>query len=227
MNQTKIWSYFQNERTDVFSDATPRLRFLAAEARKWATSQPCLVLNIGVGSGFLEEVLLREGWSVRSVDPDEEVINKLQKKGREGDVGTIEALPYEASTFDVVFCSEVLEHLSAEETDAGLREICRVLKAGGLLLGTVPDRENLNDNIVVCPDCGQVFHRWGHQQHFDRRRLANLFSEVLTAVLVKPKLFIRWDGLTLKRRIAAVIKLVLFSLGSHGSNETLYFIARK
>jgi SAM-dependent methyltransferase len=45
-------------------------------------------------------------------------------------------LPFEDSSFDAVICNQVLEHVF--EPDAFLREIARVLKAGGRLLLTVP-----------------------------------------------------------------------------------------
>lgn len=227
MDQSRIWSYFQDERIDVFSHANPRLRYLAGQAKKLVQSPSPLALNIGVGNGFLEDYVMEEGWRIRSLDPCEAPIKRLREKGLEAEVGCIEALPYEDSTFDVVFCSEILEHLSSEQLGAGLKEVSRVLKSGGYLLGTVPYQENLNDNIVVCPGCGQIFHRWGHQQQFDQERLSSLFPEGLKVLVVRAKLFIRWDRLNLKRRVAAFIKLLLFYLGSHGSNETLYFLLRK
>jgi ubiquinone/menaquinone biosynthesis C-methylase UbiE len=154
-------------------------------------------------------------------------MKRLRKKGLEADVGCIEALPYKDKTFDVVFCSEVLEHLSSEQLEIGLKEVCRVLKPEGYFIGTVPDQENLNDNIVICPGCGHIFHRWGHQQWFDQKGLYELFPKCWEILVVKTKLFINWKGLNLKRRVAAFIKLLLFYLGSHGSNETLYFLVKK
>jgi ubiquinone/menaquinone biosynthesis C-methylase UbiE len=185
-----------------------------------------MVLNIGVGSGFLEQHLVSKGWRVRSLDPTESAIQKLRQMGIEADMGFIEALPYEDDTFDVVFCSEILEHLSAGQIKTGLKESFRVLKPGGYLIGTVPFQENLQDNEVVCPNCGKIFHRWGHQQNFDETKLAAWFQHG-TTLLLKRRLFISWRGLNLKRRVAAFIKLLLLYLGSHGSNETLYFQVRK
>jgi len=111
--------------------------------------------------------------------------------------------------------------------EVGLKEILRVLKPGGYLLGTVPSQEDLSDNEVICPNCGQIFHRWGHQQNFDQTSLDNIFPNGLKVMVIKPKLFISWRGLNLKRRVATFIKLLLFYLDSHGSNETLYFQLRK
>jgi SAM-dependent methyltransferase len=226
MDQNKIWSYFQSEGVDVFSDSLPRLRYLAHQAKTLVKCSGPITLNIGVGNGWLEDQLIHEGWRIRSLDPNRSSLKRLKTKSVIANVGLIEALPYKSGIFDVVFCSEVLEHLSERQLDEGVKEVFRVLKPGGYFLGTVPHKENLEDNKVVCPDCGKIFHRWGHQQNFDETKLAALFQQGMT-LLLKRRLFVSWRGLNLKRRVAAFIKLWLFYLGSHGSNEALYFQVRK
>jgi len=47
-------------------------------------------------------------------------------------------LPFAAATFDKIVLSEVLEHVDGDE--AGLREVARVLKPGGVVAITVPSR---------------------------------------------------------------------------------------
>ena len=227
MNQNKIWSYFQQEGVDTFSGSITRLKYLAQQAQKLVISPTLMALNIGIGNGWLEEYLIQKGWKIRSLDPIEGAVKMLRKGGIEADVANIEALPYRDGIFDVIFCSEVLEHLSNQQMEIGIKEVFRVLKIGGYFLGTVPYKENLHDNKVICPDCGKIFHRWGHQQDFDEIKLKKIFPDGLAMVLVKPKLFITWQGLNIKRKVAAFIKLILFYLGSHGSNETLYFQIKK
>lgn len=52
--------------------------------------------------------------------------------------GDIENMPFAASTFSTVVCTEVLEHVPYPER--ALAEIHRVLRPGGLLIGSVPAR---------------------------------------------------------------------------------------
>jgi SAM-dependent methyltransferase len=54
-------------------------------------------------------------------------------------------LPYEDECFDLVTCSEVLEHV--ENYRAVLREIKRVLKPGGLMVVTTPNVLNMKSRI--------------------------------------------------------------------------------
>jgi ubiquinone/menaquinone biosynthesis C-methylase UbiE len=177
MGQDKIWEYFQNERIDVFSGSIPRLKYLATRADKLLGSAKRMALNIGVGNGWLEEYLTREGWKVQSLDPNQTAMARLREKEVIGNVGNVQALPYRDSVFDVVFCSEVLEHLTNNQLERGLKEIFRVLMPGGYLLGTVPSQEKLGDNEVVCPNCGQIFHRWGHLRSLIKQSFQTFFQE--------------------------------------------------
>jgi SAM-dependent methyltransferase len=51
-------------------------------------------------------------------------------------LGTVESLPVDNSSADVALCNQVLEHV--RDPRAVLAELCRVLRPGGLLLGSVP-----------------------------------------------------------------------------------------
>lgn len=48
----------------------------------------------------------------------------------------IHDIPFEENTFDVVFCNHVLEHV--DDDQQCMRELCRVLKPGGLAIMQVP-----------------------------------------------------------------------------------------
>lgn len=165
-SQDKIWSHFQNADPESFAAARPRLEYLVGViARRVKSSRP-RVLNIGVGSGHFEQTALARGFEVHSLDPDAVAIERLSQSGVTGHVGYIEQMSLETQQFDAVVASEVLEHLHDEQRAAGLQEIARVLKPGGWFLGTVPYKENLKAGDVVCPCCGALFHRWGHQRSF-------------------------------------------------------------
>jgi ubiquinone/menaquinone biosynthesis C-methylase UbiE len=53
-------------------------------------------------------------------------------------LGDVEAMPFEDASFGTVVCTEVLEHVP--HPDQALREIRRVLRPGGALIGSVPAR---------------------------------------------------------------------------------------
>ena len=46
--------------------------------------------------------------------------------------GNLEAAPYKNETFDIILCTQVIEHLLDDKK--GLAELCRMLKPGGYLV---------------------------------------------------------------------------------------------
>ncbi len=224
-NQENLWDYYQNETPDYFTGALPRYKFLLKAIPAGAAA-----LNIGVGSGRFEDLAQEKGVDIYALDPVPKSIETLQSRlglGEKARSGYSQDIPFPDSTFDFVVASEVLEHLSPEITAATLKEIRRVLKPGGAFIGTVPARENLQEQIVVCPGCSLRFHRWGHQQSFSIESMRHLLSKELKPVQVEEKLFIAYSLLNFKGRIVGAVKYLLFKLGVMGSNQNVYFRAVK
>lgn len=227
MDQEKIWDYFQNERPDTFAGSVVRLQFLFQKAWQLSHGRPLKVLNIGVGSGWLETRCAGVGWETFSLDPNEKAISRLAERNIVGKVGFIEQIPFESGSFDVVFCSEVLEHLTKDQLTSGLREAARVLMPGGHLIGSVPYNENIEENVAVCPDCGKVFHRWGHVRSFDRPGLQRLLeSSGFRLVEAGTRAFIGFSDGTMKNRIGRLLHLFLGRVGSPLGIPSLYFVAK-
>jgi ubiquinone/menaquinone biosynthesis C-methylase UbiE len=128
------------------------------------------VLDIGAGTGALIQELQNNGYqNIKGIDlyPKEDFINK----------GVITDLQFEDSSFKTVFCTEVIEHLTEEQIDMGLREVYRVLADNGFFVLSVPFNEVLEKNIYTCPHCGGQFHKVGHLQSFSKERLISLLKK--------------------------------------------------
>ncbi len=227
MDQTEIWRYFQNDAEigNTAFNARPRYEFIA---RRIAPGLH--VLNIGVGRGGLEAILAKKGVVVNALDPDAQAINRIAQEYGLKDrakVGFSQAIPFADGQFDVVTMLEVLEHLTDEVLNATLGEVKRVLKAGGCFIGTTPADENLMANRVVCPHCGQLFHRWGHLQSFSDERLGTLLSEHFELGEVSRHFFAEVRTLNWKGRVSWGIKKTLVGLGVKGDGESFFFLARK
>ncbi len=99
------------------------------------------VLDIGCGVGtYAYELAQRFGCHVVGIDP---VINNLEQarsrlaKGEVGELitlqqGTIEAIPCEDLTFDLIWCSDMLTHVY--DLRQGIQECVRVLKYSGNMI---------------------------------------------------------------------------------------------
>ena len=228
MDQTKIWDFFQNneEADDVFAGARPRYGFLAKQVVPGAH-----ILNIGVGRGGLESILLKGGAVVSCLDPSETAIDGIRKQyelGERAQVGFSQAIPFADSQFDFVVMSEVLEHLSDDVLNLTLVEVRRVLKPGGHFIGTVPANEILSDNRTVCPHCGEDFHRWGHVQSFSLARLREvLLANNFAVIRNETRAFPDWRSRGLQNIILNLMRYVMGRVGSNLVSHNIYFDSRK
>lgn len=227
MDQEKIWDYYQNN-DDIGNfafNADTRYRFIAdrVSAEKKA-------LNIGVGRGGLEALLLEKGVDVYCLDPSSDSINAIRKRfgvGERAQAGYSQKMPFTDGAFDVVIMSEVLEHLSDDVLLKTIDEIKRVLRAGGVFIGTVPADENLKDSLVVCPCCGNSFHRWGHVQSFSQDRIRRIFGEKFEIQMIDRHYFGNFKNLNWKGKLSLLLKLALLKVGISGSGETWFFMMKK
>lgn len=101
------------------------------------------VLEVGCGTGTLTLAVAERvgaGGTVHGIDIAPEMIRVAGRKNiRAGSpvtfqVGHIDRLPFADATFDVVICSFMIFHMPDEVRQGGLREIFRVLRAGGTFL---------------------------------------------------------------------------------------------
>jgi len=76
------------------------------------------VLEVGVGSELVADYLKNQGIKITTVDIDEKL--------RPDIVGNVLNLPFSDNLFDVILCTEVLEHLPFDKFEAALRELKRV-----------------------------------------------------------------------------------------------------
>ena len=225
MNQEKIWAYFQNEGAASFEAALPRYIYLRKRLKKVAKPN-AKILNIGVGSGKLENLLQETGYQVSALDPDTTSIEKLISMGVDAQVGLVQSMPFQDESFDAVVASEVLEHLGDEECKEAIAEIRRVLKSGGHFIGTVPYAENLADNLTVCPHCGEHFHRWGHLQSFRQEELSKLLETQLELIRLSKRAFVVWSFRPL-RLLKSSFRWLLGRLGEQIASPHFYFECRK
>jgi 2-polyprenyl-6-hydroxyphenyl methylase/3-demethylubiquinone-9 3-methyltransferase len=102
-----------------------------------AIGQGKRVLDLGCRSGALTRHFL-EGNSVVGLDIDATALEKAAALGIQPVRGDVEeTLPFDDGSFDAVVAGELFEHL--QFPDALVAEIARVLRPGGVLVGSVPN----------------------------------------------------------------------------------------
>lgn len=102
-----------------------------------AEPQPTLrVLDAGCGTGRNLIEFGRLG-DARGVDASPDAVQLCLRRGIESvSVGRLESLPFPDGSFDLIFATDVIEHV--DDDRAALSEMRRVCAPGGLLLATVP-----------------------------------------------------------------------------------------
>lgn len=128
------------------------------------------ILDLGAGRCYLSNLLLERGYQVTSLD----LVRQSLKNARSPRVqGNGAALPFRDGSFDIVVCTEVVEHLQPDVRCAVLRESWRVTSQYVLI--AVPNDEDLNAALVCCNNCGHIFHAWGHLTSFNTKSMETLF----------------------------------------------------
>lgn len=110
----------------------------------WIPDNEPIFLGIGCNSGGLERTIIRfrPGSIAYGIDVNPNMVKIAQQKGIIAQVARGENLPFPIDFFDVVILSEVLEHLYNPQVV--LSECLRVLKSGGLIIGSVPHSKGIN-----------------------------------------------------------------------------------
>lgn len=88
--------------------------------------------------------------------------------------GSVASMPLRDRSFDMVTSQEVLEHLPYRDYHLALAEIQRVSKK--YILVSVPNSEELENSLSVCPYCHCGFNAAFHIRSFDEQRLRVLFK---------------------------------------------------
>ena len=126
------------------------------------------VLDAGCGDGFIINSLPQELYSV-GLDLSTEALKHVIRKKC---LGSITNLPFPDSSFDLVMCNDVIEHLPEPLMLQALKELSRV--ASKYVLITVPHEEDLSANLAKCEDCETIYHINGHLRTFDEKTIRSL-----------------------------------------------------
>ena len=120
------------------------LRAFDAHLQPLIASRPGTLkaVDLGCGTGAFTSRLQRYGFDLHGVDISTQSVARASQKFPQISfhVGDIEATPFPAGDFDVVFLSSVLHHFP--DLTRTVAECGRILKPGGILLACDPHRGN-------------------------------------------------------------------------------------
>jgi SAM-dependent methyltransferase len=164
---------------------------ITAKLRRFGKFSGDRLLDVGCGDGAFTMALADNFREVHGIDVQDTYLERFREVSKGNPRYVISnmsasAMTYSNEHFDTVVTIETLEHVP-ELSDAA-REICRVLKKGGELLITVPNRwfpfENhgmqvggkiIGGRIPLLPYFPWLHRRWSLARVFKVRDLDSLF----------------------------------------------------
>jgi methionine biosynthesis protein MetW len=157
-------------------------------------------LDVGCGDGRTLGSWLSARLGYHGVDISEEAIKLARSRGLQASlIEDAAVLPFSDGEFDLVICTEVLEHLFAPHE--ALREIRRVLEPGGVFIATVPNAAYWRRRLDLA-----VLGRW------------NPLGDPLAVEQPWRDPHIRFFTLPALQRLAEHCGLVVATVGGHGGS---------
>jgi SAM-dependent methyltransferase len=169
-----VRTHYEDFWADAPDDPEPwawerRRSLLLAEARPGER-----VLDLGCGAGRFVAALQEAGAEPVGVELAEAALDRARRTAPGADLRLLEpdgSLPLEHASVDLVWCSEVLEHVA--DTAHLLLEVRRVLRPGGRLLVTVPFHGRVKAALIALTRFDAHFDPLGqHLRFYTRTSLA-------------------------------------------------------
>ncbi|HEX3053396.1 MAG TPA: class I SAM-dependent methyltransferase [Aggregatilineaceae bacterium] len=155
-------------RSSFFPEAV-RVQALAAAA----VERGALAADIGAGSGFVTEALLKAGLHVVAIDPSPAMLDvmrgKFEGQAVRFELGEADHLPLDDFSVDYVFGNMVLHHV--ENPPEAIQEMVRILRPGGKLVITDLDSHTFTFLREEQHDRWMGFERPDMQQWFEQAGL--------------------------------------------------------
>lgn len=133
-----------------------------------------LAVDMGCGRGDLIAFLLDRGFRAYGMDQSPESVALVRQRFSHNPLfaGAGEDPP----PADTVFMLEVVEHMNDEALGTAIESVRNILKAGGHLVVTTRNEEDLDREKIMCPECAGIFHRMQHVRSWSAQGLASYLA---------------------------------------------------
>ena len=155
IDPSKYKTVYERHRTGIIDNMIP-------------DTQRGLALDIGCGPAHYTRILIQKGWQTTAIDTDSSNIEAAKDYASEAHVGdaisVLQRLP--ANKYNLALMLEIIEHMSKQLSRTLLAETCRVLKQGGTLLLSTPNR--ISPEGIGAYYWGERIRRWDKWNAWDR-----------------------------------------------------------
>lgn len=146
LNTQKFWNNILTSRSSI-ADQDGMTRDRAYYTARIVPQTVKKLLDIGVGHGWVEELLEQRDIEIHGIDISNETIRQTKERfpkwKKNFKVKSLYKLDYRPSMFDAVLLLEVLEHIPPSKTFVILNMIKKFITPGGYMIVSVPTNEGL------------------------------------------------------------------------------------
>lgn len=129
------------------------------------------IIDIGCGDGAITNQLAKK-YDVTGVDRSKSALSFVRTKKI---LSSYEKIDVPDQSFDMVFSSELLEHLEDKVFYATIKEMGRISKKYIFL--TAPNNETIEKGFIKCPNCGLIFNRAYHLRSLNLQKIKEYFPD--------------------------------------------------
>ena len=162
----KIWEMMENSTTNLVQKYADRLQSCGKSLR---------ILDVGVGLGRLLtrfQTTLGSNAELHGMDISLNYLKVTRQKHSRVVLARIEEIPYRKKFFDIVTCTDVLEHV--HDLNCAISKILSVVRPGGYLIVRVPNKEDLAPYLKE-----NYPYKFAHLRTFDEWSARLLFEKVM------------------------------------------------
>jgi hypothetical protein len=175
MSQMNVQDYYDHhwQQKGGFLQTDPPIIEKIEIIKKMLPDDVTTIVDIGCGDGAITNSFA-DKYSVTAVDISSEALKFLDKRINTF-VCDASSLPWKDGSFDLVFSSEMIEHLPPTMFDGVIQELKRLPKK--YLFISVPNKEELRHRFTWCANCHKDFHIYQHFHSFNVNKIKRLFPE--------------------------------------------------
>lgn len=129
------------------------------------------ILDVGCGDGVISNALS----TLYDIYATDRSLNSLKFVDTNKFQSSADYIPVIDNSVDMVFSSEMVEHLPDEIFYNALDEFRRI--SSKYIMLTFPNNENIGKNTVECPECGSRFNKSYHLRNISLNRIQKLFDD--------------------------------------------------
>jgi 2-polyprenyl-3-methyl-5-hydroxy-6-metoxy-1,4-benzoquinol methylase len=164
------------------------------------------ILEIGAGVGFFIKLAKERGWNVYATEYDDVAVQRCKDKGATVHQGKLSLENYENDFFDVIFSTEVIEHINNPREEVEIKS--KILRTGGAVFITTPNFNSISRRVLG--EKWNVIHYPEHLSYYTSKTLSKLFNQ-----FGFQKVWIRSNAISINR----IIKSSSHNLNSNIDEE--------